>query len=128
MKLQSVELHVADVEKTAEFFEKVWGLTRAGNGKLRGTAGLPYIIGLEQGQPSIRSITFCGSRAEIGKEREVKGPEGETYRFVVETPTAPPPAERDRPIQLSHVVLNSSDAEAGERFATQKPGVKLSDP
>src|SRR6266852_1508424 len=107
MNLQSVELRVADVASTAEFFEKVWGLTPAGNGKLRGTAGLPYIIGLEQGKPSIRSITFCGSRGEVGKEREVKGPEGETYRFVIEAPVAPLPADRDRPIALSHVVLNS---------------------
>src|SRR3989454_3236230 len=122
MKLQSVELRIADVEKTAEFFEKVWGLTPAGNGKLRATAGLPYVIGLEQGQPSIRSITFCGTHAEIGKEREVKGPEGETYRFVFETPTAALPADRDRPIELSHVVLNSTDAAAAERFAVEKLG------
>jgi catechol 2,3-dioxygenase-like lactoylglutathione lyase family enzyme len=127
MKLQSVELRVADVAKTTEFFEKVWGLAPAGNGKLRGTAGLPYIIGLEQGTPSIRSITFCGTRGEIGKEREVKGPEGETYRFVVETPVAALSAERDRPIQLSHVVLNSADADAAERFAVEKLGFKLSD-
>jgi 2,3-dihydroxy-p-cumate/2,3-dihydroxybenzoate 3,4-dioxygenase len=127
MKLQSVELRVADVEKTADFFEKVWGLTPAGNGKLRGTAGLPYIIGLEQGKPSVRSITFCGTRHEIGAERELKGPDGEAYRFVVETPVAPLPAHRDRPIQLSHVVLNSRDADAAERFATEKLGFKLSD-
>src|SRR5437016_1800974 len=31
MKLQSVELRVADVAKTAEFFEKVWHLTPVGN-------------------------------------------------------------------------------------------------
>src|SRR5258708_16788185 len=120
MKLQSVELRVADVAKTAEFFEKVWGLTPVGNARLRGTAGLPYIIGLEQGKPSIRSITFCGTRAEIGKEREVKGPDGETYRFVVETPVAPLPAERDRPIQLSHLVLNSADPDPAEPFATDQ--------
>jgi 2,3-dihydroxy-p-cumate/2,3-dihydroxybenzoate 3,4-dioxygenase len=127
MKLQSVELRVADVAKTAEFFAKVWGLTPVGSGKLRGTAALPYIIGLEQGKPSIRSITFCGTRAEIGSEREVKGPDGETYRFVVETPVASLPAERDRPIQLSHVVLNSADADAAERFAVETLGFKVSD-
>jgi len=127
MKLQSVELRVADVAKTAEFFEKVWGLTPVGSAKLRGTAGLPYLIGLEQGKPSIRSITFCGTRAEVGKEREVKGPDGETYRFVVETPVAPLAAERDRPIQLSHVVLNSADADAAERFAIETLGFKVSD-
>src|SRR5690348_8309585 len=91
MKLQSVELRVPDVAKTAEFFEKVWGLTPVGGGKLRGTAALPYIVGLEPGAPSIRSITFCAPRPELGEEREVKGPDGETYRFVFEQPTAPLP-------------------------------------
>src|SRR5437762_2126793 len=122
MKLQSVELRVPDVAKTAEFFEKVWGLTLVDKGKLRGTAGLPYLIGLEPGAPSIRSITFCGSRAEIGSERELNGRDGETYRFVVEQPVAPLPADGDRPIELSHVVLNSKDADAAERFAVEKLG------
>src|SRR5919198_3525469 len=109
IKLQSVQLRVADVEGAARFFADVWGLTRVPDGgavKLRGTAGLPYVIGLERGEPAIRSITFCGSAAEIGSEREVKGPEGEVYRFVVQTPAAPLPASCDKPIQLSHVVLN----------------------
>ena len=130
MKLQSVELRVADVEATARFFEQVWGLARVADGgaiRLRGTAGLPYIIALERGEPALRSITFCGSKAEIGSEREVKGPEGERYRFVVEMPVAPLPADRDRPIQLSHVVLNSRDADAAERFAVEKLGFRLSD-
>jgi len=127
MKLQSVELRVPDVAKTTEFFEKVWGLTDVGDGRLRGTAALPYIIGLEQGAPSIRSITFCAPRPELKEERELKGPDGETYRFVFEQPTAPLPTERDRPIQLSHVVLNSKDADAAERFATEKLGFRLSD-
>jgi catechol 2,3-dioxygenase-like lactoylglutathione lyase family enzyme len=128
MKLQSVELRVPDVEGTARFFEQVWGLTPAGNGtavRLRGTAGLPYIIGLERGAPALRSITFCGKRAEIGAEREVTGPEGERYRFVVEAAVPPLPAERDRPIQLSHVVLNSRDADAAERFAIEELGFTL---
>jgi catechol 2,3-dioxygenase-like lactoylglutathione lyase family enzyme len=130
MKLQSVELRVADVEGTARFFEQVWGLARTGNGstvRLRGTAGLPHIIELASGAPALRSITFCGTRAEIGNEREVKGPEGETYRFIQETAVAPLPAHRDRPIQLSHVVLNSRDADAAERFAVETLGFKLSD-
>ena len=130
MKLQSVELQLPDVEGTARFFDQVWGLARAGNGtsaRLRGTAGLPYIIELERGAPALRSITFCGTRAEIGKEREVKGPEGERYRFVVEAPVAALPAQRDRPIELSHVVLNSKDADGAERFAIEELGFKLSD-
>ena len=128
MKLQSVELRVADVEKTSLFFQNVWGLTPAdGGARLRGTASLPYVIGLEQGTPCIRSITFCGSRGEIGAEREVKGPEGETYRFVYESPLAPLATDKDRPIELSHVVLNSKDAAAAERFAIEQLGFKLSD-
>ena len=127
MRLQSVELRVADVGKTTDFLDRVWGLTPVGGGKLRGTAGLPDIIGLEQGKPSVRSITFCGSRSEIGRERELKGPDGETYRFVHEQPVSPLPAQPDRPIQLSHVVLNSKDADAAERFAIEELGFKLSD-
>jgi 2,3-dihydroxy-p-cumate/2,3-dihydroxybenzoate 3,4-dioxygenase len=130
MKLQSVELRVPDVEDTARFFERVWGLARIPNMstvRLRATAELPYVIELERGAPALRSITFCGTRGEIGAEREVKGPEGERYRFVVEAPVAPLAVERDRPIQLSHVVLNSGDTDAAERFAVEELGFRLSD-
>src|SRR5258708_24233585 len=112
MKLQSVELRVADVEKTADFFGRVWGLTTIGNGKLRGTAGLPYLIGLEKGTPSIRSITFCGSRPEIGAQPEGEGPQGETYRLLYESPLAPLATDQERPPELSHRPPNSKDAAA----------------
>src|SRR2546421_12316591 len=98
MKLQSVELCVADVAKTAEFFEKVWHLTPVGNGatrRMRGTAELPYIIALEPGTPAIRSVTFCGTREEIGAEREVKGPEGVSFRFGLEKSLAALPEDCD---------------------------------
>ncbi|MFN2646907.1 MAG: hypothetical protein ABR570_18105, partial [Burkholderiales bacterium] len=130
IKLQSVELRLADVEAAARFFADLWGLTRVENGaavRLRGSAALPYLIGLERGEPAIRSITFCGSPADIGKERELKGPDGEIYRFVAEEPAAPLPASRDQPIQLSHVVLNSKDVDAAERFAVEELGFKVSD-
>lgn len=127
MRLQSVELRVRDVEAVGGFFEQTWGLIRAGGNRLRGTAALPYLVGLEAGEPAIRSITFCGTPDEIGSEREVKGPEGETYRFVVETAVEALPAERDRPTRLSHVVLNSADVDAAERFARETLGFKVSD-
>ena len=126
MKLQSVELRVADVEGTARFFETVWGLTAVQSGGavcLRGTGALPYLISLEQGEPAITGITFCGSDAE----REVRGPEGELYRFVREAPVKPLEGHPDRPIQLSHVVLNSADANAAERFAVDELGLQVSD-
>ena len=123
MKLQSVDLRVPDVEATARFFAQVWGLERVQGNRLRGTVSLPYLVGLDQGAPAIRAITFCGADAE----REVKGLEGETYRFVREQRVSRLPAGRDRPIRLAHVVLNSADVDATERFATSQLGFKVSD-
>ena len=105
MQLQSVDLRVPDVEATARFFAEVWGLERVPGNRLRGTGSLPYLVGLEQGAPAILAITFSGGSSE----REVKGPEGETYRFVREQAVPPLERNRDRPIRLSHVVLNSKD-------------------
>jgi catechol 2,3-dioxygenase-like lactoylglutathione lyase family enzyme len=127
MKLQSIELRVPDVETTARFFADVWGLTRVSGNRLRGTDALPYLVGLEQGAPAILALSFCGSKDEVPSEREVKGPEGETYRFVREQAVSPLARERDRPIRLSHVVLNSADVDAAERFATEKLGFRVSD-
>jgi 2,3-dihydroxy-p-cumate/2,3-dihydroxybenzoate 3,4-dioxygenase len=127
VRLQSVDLRVPDVEAVARFFADTWGLTRAdappSQVRLRGTDTLPYLVGLEQGEPAIRAITFCGADSE----REVKGPEGETYRFVREQAVSPLAPERDRPIRLSHVVLNSKDVDAAERFAAEKLGLRVSD-
>jgi catechol 2,3-dioxygenase-like lactoylglutathione lyase family enzyme len=123
MRLQSVELQVPDLKMSAEFFEKVWGLTRVDHARLRGTAALPYVIGLEEGPPRLLSVTFSGA----DRDHEVTGPEGELYRFVRESPVPTLPPDRDRPIQLSHVVLNAADVDAAERFATEKLGMKVSD-
>jgi len=123
VRLQSVDLRVPEVEAAARFFADVWGLTREAGNRLRGTDSLPYLIGLEQGPPAILAITFCGASTE----REVKGPEGETYRFVQEQKVSPLQADRDRPIRLSHVVLNSADVDAAERFATAQLGFRVSD-
>jgi catechol 2,3-dioxygenase-like lactoylglutathione lyase family enzyme len=131
MKLQSIDLRVPDAEAAARFFADVWGLARAdahsGQVRLRGTDALPYLVGLEQGTPAILALSFCGSKDEVPGEREVKGPEGETYRFVREQAVSPLARERDRPIRLSHVVLNSADVDAAERFATEKLGLRVSD-
>jgi catechol 2,3-dioxygenase-like lactoylglutathione lyase family enzyme len=123
MRLQSVDLRVPDVEAVARFFADTWGLTRVPGNRLRGTDSLPYLIGLEQGPPAILAITFSGE----GSEREVKGLEGETYRFVREQSVPALTGNRDRPIRLSHIVLNSADVDAAERFATEKLGLRVSD-
>jgi 2,3-dihydroxy-p-cumate/2,3-dihydroxybenzoate 3,4-dioxygenase len=126
MKLQSVELRVPDAGTTARFFREVWGLqTTQGDGAihLRGTAALPYLVSLEEGAPAILSITFSGSDVE----REVRGPEGARYRFVVARSERELPRHPDQPIGLSHVVLNCADVDAAERFAVEKLGFKVSD-
>jgi catechol 2,3-dioxygenase-like lactoylglutathione lyase family enzyme len=122
VRLQSVDLRVPDLEATARFFTDVWGLTRVPGNKLRGTDALPYLVGLEQGDPAVISITFSGDT-----DRLVKGPQGETYRFVREERASLLPAHRDQPIRLSHVVLNSADVDASERFATSQLGFRVSD-
>jgi catechol-2,3-dioxygenase len=126
MRLQSVDLRVSDVEGTARFFETVWGLSAVQSGgavRLRGTAALPYLVSLEQGEPAILAITFCGAE----REREVRGPEGELYRFVAQQNETALPVHPDRPTALSHVVLNSADVDAAERFAVAELGFKVSD-
>jgi catechol 2,3-dioxygenase-like lactoylglutathione lyase family enzyme len=123
VKLQSIDLRVPDLEAAARFFTDVWGLTRVSGNKLRGTDALPYLVGLEQGAPAVLAITFCGAK----DEGEVKGPEGETYRFVREQAVSPLAADQDRPIRLSHIVLNAKDVDAAERFATGKLGFRVSD-
>lgn len=129
MRLRSVELQVPDLDQASEFLERVWGLTAAaGEGAarfFRGTADLPHILALSPGEPAIRSITFCDP--EVGAERVLKGPEGQVYRLVPEAKVAPLPADRDRPIQLSHVVLNVADVDAAERFAVETLGLRVSD-
>jgi catechol 2,3-dioxygenase-like lactoylglutathione lyase family enzyme len=129
MRLRSVELQVEDVAAAAGFLEKTWGLAAAGTeGKarlFRGTADLPHLLALSEGTPALLSITFCGP--EVAAPRTVEGPEGQRYRFVPETKTAPLPAHRDQPVQLSHVVLNCADVDAAERFANEKLGFRTSD-
>ncbi len=127
MRLQSVDFRVPDVEAAARFFAEVWGLVPMPGGRLRGSDALAYLVGLEQGEPAIRAITFCGTIEECGGGREVRGPEGELYRFVVQEHVEPLPPSRDRPVRLSHVVLNSTDVDAAERFATSTFGFRVSD-
>jgi catechol 2,3-dioxygenase-like lactoylglutathione lyase family enzyme len=151
MRLRAVELRVADLAQAAEFLERVWGLHDAGSqGKtryFRGTGDHPYIVSLTAGgAPGIDAVTFAGGAEEIeqlGKRNGVSlapldapgdgdavivpGPEGQRYRFVTDAKVKALPADRDRPIQLSHVVLNTRDWESCERFAVEKLGMRVSD-
>jgi catechol 2,3-dioxygenase-like lactoylglutathione lyase family enzyme len=152
MRLRSVELEIADVAQAADFLERVWGLSPAGSSGatrfFRGTGDHPYILSLTRAAtPAVGAITFSGSAEEIetvgrrngsprlvgfdvpggGEGFEVRGPEAQNYRFIIETARPAALDERDKPIQLTHAVLNTVDQEAAERFAVEKLGFVVSD-
>ena len=152
MRLRSVELELADVAAAAEFLERVWGLVPAGSSGdtrfFRGTGDHPYILSLAKAAaPCVAAITFSGSGEELdavrrrngsprrikfnvpggGEGFEMRGPEAQTYRFIEETSVAERLKDADKPIQLTHAVINSLDLEASERFAVEKLGFKVSD-
>lgn len=144
MKLRAVELKVADLPRVAAFFQETWGLIAVDARHFRGTGDHPYIVSLTPASsPGIAAITFAATPDEIAKLPGqkvsafdapgggsgvlVEGPEGQRYRFVTETKSQALPADRNRPVQLSHVVLNTKDWEASERFAVEKLGFRVSD-
>ena len=143
MRLRSVELEIPDVAAAAEFLERLWGLMPAGiSGAtrfFRGTGDHPYILSLTSASaPAVAAITFAGSEDEIpntdrsfdvpggGRGYEVRGPENQNYRFIVDSKTESF-KDRDKPMQLTHAVLNCIDVEACERFAVETLGFKVSD-
>jgi catechol 2,3-dioxygenase-like lactoylglutathione lyase family enzyme len=144
VRLRSVELELPDTAKAAEFLGGAWGLVAAGSSGgtqfFRGTGTHPYILSITRASsPAVVAITFSGSAQEIqktdrtfdvpggGKGFEIRGPEAQNYRFIIETETTAPLADKDKPIQLTHAVLNSADQDASERFAVEKLGFTVSD-
>ncbi len=147
MRLRSVELEIPDVARAAEFLTGAWGLLPAGSSGatqfFRGTGSHPYILSLTKASsPAVAAITFSGSSEEVsrlgkastsydvpggGKGLEIRGPENQNYRFIVESSAPAGTVDKDRPIQLTHAVLNSADQEASERFAVEKLGFIVSD-
>jgi catechol 2,3-dioxygenase-like lactoylglutathione lyase family enzyme len=146
MRLRSVELEIPDVARAAEFLERLWGLVPAGSAGatrfFRGTGDHPYILSLTQAAtPAVAAVTFAGSLEELqtvgkpdrsfdvpggGKGFEVRGPEGQVYRFITDS-TVQRLNDKAKPIQLTHAVINSTDVEASERYAVEKLGFKVSD-
>jgi len=147
VRLRSVELELPDAGQAADFLSGVWGLVAAGKSKetqfFRGTGSHPYILSITRASsPAVAAITFSGSEHELaglgkpqtsydvpggGRGFELRGPEAQNYRFIVETSPVPALIDKDKPIQLTHAVLNSADQEASERFAVEKLGFVVSD-
>lgn len=157
MRLRSVDLQVPDAQAAAEFLTGPWGLADAGSAGgtrfFRGIGDHPYILSVgEAAARAVAAITFAGMPAEVeqvkararsssaplkevaafdvpggGAGFEVEGPEGQVYRMVSETAKPAPLQERDKPVQLTHAVVNVLSREASERFAVEVLGFKLSD-
>ena len=127
---------------------------RNGTSYLRGTEGLPSVISVMQASsPAVAAVTFSGTKPEILRLRKraaaadapvgpmrdfdepgggsgflVEGPEGHVFRFLTERKRAKKlRPDRDRPLQVTHVVLNARDREACTRFALEVLGFRLSD-
>jgi hypothetical protein len=128
--------------------------TRGATSYLRGTENHAYAVSVTEAPvAAFAAATFSGSAAEVeGLFARIKasglphsewsefdepgrgagfyatGPEGEPYRFVVERePVKALPAQSHRPLQVSHVVFNTLDREAGSRTLVDAFGFKLSD-
>jgi catechol 2,3-dioxygenase-like lactoylglutathione lyase family enzyme len=128
--------------------------TRGRTQFFRGTGAHPYILAIEEAEaPAVHAIGFSGSPEEIDAVRErarranapvktfaaldapgggsgflLQGPEAQVYRFIAEAePPAALPSERDKPIQITHAVMNAVDVSACERFVMDVLGFKVSD-
>src|SRR5258708_15767350 len=127
---------------------------RNGISYLRGGEDIPYVVSVTQAsEPTLAAITFSGSKPELAKIRKraaaagaplgpmrafdepgggtgylVQGPEGHVFRFVTERKRAKKlRPDRDRPLQVTHVVLNARDREACTRFACEVLRFRVSD-
>jgi catechol 2,3-dioxygenase-like lactoylglutathione lyase family enzyme len=127
---------------------------RNGTAYLRGTEDLAYVVSVAQASTgAVAAVTFSCPKPEVLKIRKraaaagarlgpmrdfdepgggsgfsVEGPEGHVFRFVAEKKrTKKLRPESDRPMQVTHVVLNARDREACTRFAVDVLGFRLSD-
>jgi 2,3-dihydroxy-p-cumate/2,3-dihydroxybenzoate 3,4-dioxygenase len=157
MRLRSVELQVTEVTEAAEFLERIWGLVPVkvsrGTRYFRGAGDHPYLLSITPADaPAVLAITFSGSPAEVDQVRDranragvpskdiaaseapgggagisVQGPEAQTYRFLVEQEVPARLVDRDKPIQITHAVINAIDVAVSERFAVEVLGFRVSD-
>ena len=156
MRLRSIELNVPKAVAAQYFLTRIWGLADAGpvgdTQYLRGSGPFSYLVALtEADTPSIRCTTFVGTAEEIadlavraravgapvrdtvsadpggGRGVLIQLPEGEVLRFLHDDTLVEPIQGRDLPVKLTHVVMNSADAEATADFAEAVLGFKVSD-
>lgn len=144
----------AAAEFLQQLWELIPAGTRGATLFFRGTGDHPYILSLrEAAAPAVHAIEFSGTPAEVaavqaralaagvpvtafpaldapggGAGFVVEGPEKQKYRFIAEAvPAAKLLPERDRPLQITHVVLNAVDVAACECFVSAVLGFQVSD-
>jgi len=128
--------------------------SRNGISYLRGTEPLAYVVSLAKSDaPAVTAVTFSGDPLEMEQARSrasragvrlgpvrdfdepgagegflLEGPEGQVFRLVCEKDRVERlPADPDRPLQVTHVVLNTRDRETCTRFLIEVLGFRLSD-
>jgi len=157
VKLRSVELVLPEAQKAIGFLADVCGLTRAEEqgavSYLRGSSAMSYLISLTEGETScLRSTTFICTDAELravsrratahgwpvaptessdpggGHGLLVELPGGERFRVLAGAADKRPLADGDVPLQLTHVLINSSDAQTTAAAAESVLGLPVADP
>jgi len=129
------------------------GAKSGGTRFFRGTGDHPYILSITDAKaPGVAAITLAGAPDEImqakarasranararpvaefdapggGEGFIVQGPEGQIYQLIAETARPAPLQDRDKPIQVTHAVVNAVSREESERFAVEVLGFKVSD-
>ena len=157
MKLRSIELALPGAAEAARFLTDIWGLApaevRGDTHYLRGSGSFPYLVALAEAPDRfVRSVTFvCAPDrvSAIAQAAAAKGlaarpttsadpgggegilvelAEGEILRFLSGTSEAASiPNQPDMPVQLTHVVFNSIDAEASGHLVEDVLGFTVSD-
>lgn len=155
--LRSIELHLPDAANAAAFLSEHWGMAapdrQGATWFLRGAGEDAYLLALtEASSPSVQSVTFTASEADIARIRTsaadaqapvsavtldlaagggegiaVTAPDGEVFRFVSGSAIRPRVENRDMPNRLTHVVFNAVDAEASANFVERALGFRVSD-
>ena len=98
-------------------------LTAAGKAEVDGLAAALRPAGVKEIE-TLAPVTEPGG----GYGFAFQDPEGRTLRIITGDERHADIADhRDRPRKISHVVLNSTDTEAGTKFYSQALGFKMSD-
>lgn len=156
MRLRSIELVLPDAKEATDFLLNIWGMAEAEHHKdtyyLRGSGHFPYLVALEEGNTSfVRSVTFVCDENELaaiqqnvqthqltarptvstdpggGEGLLLELPDGEIFRFLVNAHEVSSIEGDDLPVKLTHVVFNSSDAEASGDFVEKMLNFTVSD-